>query len=169
MMMFGIIGLLVLALIFFVMRVQSVQLELNKIRFELKTLQKNTKFSLGSIMLMSKQLTNSYRFKLDAMRRHGILHGDDLTVVQFLVENVEFVVMQCCEKQATVEEAIKQALEGFSIDMAAVQQYIARQPVDVRVPWSKNTLDGYLAACNNLLMAKGKVTESEPLVEEIKL
>jgi hypothetical protein len=167
MIVFGIIGGLVIALIFFVLRVQSAQGELNRIKSELKSLQKHTKFSLGSIMLMSKQLTHSYRTKLDTMRRHGILHGDDLIVVQFMVENVEYVVMQCCEKHATVEEALKQSLQGFSIDMATVQQYIARQSVDVRVPWSKNTLDGYLAACNNLLMAKGKVTESEPVVEDI--
>lgn len=163
MIIFGVIGCLVIALIFFVMRVQSAQVELNKTKAELKGLQKQTRFSLGSIMLMSKQLTHTYRTKLDAMRRHGALHGDDLTVVQFIVENVEYVVMQCCEKHATVEEALKESLEGFSLDMAAIQKYIARQPVEVRVPWSKNTLDGYLAACHNLLMAPAKVVE--PLVE----
>lgn len=160
MIIFGVIAVLVLALIFLVLRAQNAQAELNKAKFELKTLQKNTKFSLGSIMLMSKQLTNSYRLKLDALRRHGVLHGNDLDVAQFIVENVEFVVMQCCEKHATVEEAIKGALEGASIDMAAVQEYIARQSVDVRVPWSKNTLDGYLAACNNLLTTKTKAPEA---------
>jgi hypothetical protein len=165
MMIFGIIGCLVLALIFFVLRVQNIQSELNKAKFELKALQKHTKFSLSSIMLMSKQLTHSYRLKLEAMRRHGVLNGDDLTVVQFIVENVEYVVMQCCEKHATVEEALKESLESLSLEMTTIHQYIARQAVDVRVPWSKNTLDGYLAACNNLLMDKSKV--SEVAVDEI--
>lgn len=158
-MIFGIIGCLVLALIFFIMRVQSTHAELGIARAELKALHKHTKFSLSTVMLMSKHLTNNYRAKLEAARRHGLLYGDDLTVVQFLVENLEHVVMQCCEKHATVEEALKDALESFTLEMTTIQQFIARQPVSVRVPWSKNTLDGYLAACNHLLMDKVKVAE----------
>ncbi|MFT5676317.1 MAG: hypothetical protein ACI808_002258 [Paraglaciecola sp.] len=56
MIMFGIIGCLVLILIFFAMRVQSTKSELRKIKFELKALRGHAKHSLSSVMLMSKQL-----------------------------------------------------------------------------------------------------------------
>lgn len=167
MIIFGLMGCLVLALVFLIIRGQSAQADLNKSKFELKTLQKHTQFSLNSIVLLAKQLSHSYREKLEDMRRHGTLHGDDYAVVQFIVENLEFVMSQCCEKQATVEEALKLALEGANVDIIVVQQYIARQPVSVRVPWSKNTLSGYLAACHNLLMSKGQSSDST--VEDINL
>jgi hypothetical protein len=62
--------------------------------------------------------------------------------------------MNCCEKQATVEESISNALKDYDLDMTVVQQFVAHQSVEIRVAWSKNTLDGFLAACNNLLMEK---------------
>jgi hypothetical protein len=36
--------------------------------------------------------------------------------------------------------------------MPAIQQFV----VEVRVTWSKNTLEGFLIACNNLVMEKSE-------------
>ncbi|WP_340677652.1 hypothetical protein [Paraglaciecola sp.] len=156
---FVLLGALILTVIFFVLRSQGMQKELSSAKSALKSLQKQTKFSLGSIMLMAKQLQHSYKLKLEALRRHGLRHGDDLLILQFIVDNVLFVVIQCCEHKATLEESLKKAVEGLPIDMAKIQQFIAKQGVDVRVPWSKNTLEGFLVACNNLLADKPKTPE----------
>lgn len=156
----ALISIWVLTVIFFILRCQNTQRELSQTKFALKTLQNQTKFSLGSNALMAKQLQHSYKLKLEGLRRHGLLHGDDLLVIQFLVDNVGFVVAQCCEHSATIEEALNQAIEGGSLDLEKLQQFIAKQSSDVRVPWTKNTLEGYLAACNNLLAEQSKNTDT---------
>jgi hypothetical protein len=162
--MFAAIGCLILALIFFAMRVQSTKSELRKVKLEIKALRGHAKYSLGSVILMSRQLQNSYRQKLGALQRHGLIHGNDLAVVQFIVENIEYVATHCCEKQATVEESIGNALKNFNMDLATVQQFIAHQPIEIRMPWSKNTFGGFLTACDNLVMEKSK--SSEVAIEE---
>ena len=157
---FVLIGVLILTVIFFIMRAQSTQKELSQTKFALKSLQKQTKFSLGSIMIMAKQLQHSYKLKLEGMRRHGVLYADDLVIAQFIVDNVVFVVVQCCEYNATLEESLKKAVNGLAMDIPRIQGFIAKQGVEVRVPWSKNILEGFLVACNNLLTDKQKITET---------
>ena len=109
---------------------------------------------------MSKQLQYNYKLKLDGLRHHGLLHGDDLLAAQFLIDNFVVVVTQCCERNASVEEALKKALEGSPFSMARIQQFVASQAVEVRVPWSKNNLEGFMSACNNMVSGKLKTQSS---------
>ncbi|NCP63482.1 MAG: hypothetical protein GW763_01650 [Paraglaciecola sp.] len=160
MLVFGIIGILVLVLIFLVLRLQNANREVQKLKFSLRSLQNQTRYTLGALLTMSKQLQYNYKLKLDGLRHHGLLHGDDLLAAQFLIDNFVVVVTQCCERNASVEEALKKALEGSPFSMARIQQFVASQAVEVRVPWSKNNLEGFMSACNNMVSGKLKTQSS---------
>lgn len=162
MIIYGVIGALVMALAYVVVRSQSTQSELRRLKFVLKSEQNRCKFSLDSIQLMAKVLKHSYKLKLEAIRRHGEIYGDDLMVIQFLIDNFDFVMKECCENNATVEEALVKSLEGMPFDMQKIKQCIGRQPNEVSVAWAKNTVDGFLSVCNNLTASKQKLAEHAP-------
>lgn len=165
----GLIGLWILTIMFFVWRGQNMQRELSQVKFALKTLQSQTKFSLDSNMLIAKQLQHSYKLKLENLRRNGLLHSDELLIMQFFIDNVVFVVSQCCEHGATLEESLEQALDGIPLDMSKVQQFMGQQSAEVLAPWSKKTLEGFLAACKNLLSEKLSVAETTLENEQAKM
>lgn len=161
---FGVIGILALVLIYFVLRAQNLQRELNQIKHALKSVDAQSKYSLGALVTLSGQLQNSYLARLEALKKHALINQEDYDVAHFVLSRVEFIVMQCCEHKATVEEALKKALAKGEISLEQVNQLIAKQPPEVRIPWCKNTIGGFISACHNLTSkkpatAKDKQTE----------
>lgn len=160
---FGVIALLILALIFMVMNGKSTQRELKQIKRAHKLLQSQNKYSLGIVMAMSSQLQYVFQTKLATLNSHGLIKRQDYDIAHFVLENFQFIIVQCCQHNETVEVAVRKALKGQALTMEFVSQFIARQPSEVRVPWCKNTVDGFIAACANLVSDKVK-TQAE--VEE---
>ncbi|MGJ8679111.1 hypothetical protein [Paraglaciecola sp.] len=153
---FGVIGVLVLILVFVMTRNQSTQSELKQTKLAHKTLQSQNKYSLGILMTMSSVLQNSFQIKLSALKSHGLVSHQDYDMANFVLENFQFVIVQCCQHNETVEVGIRKALKGQSFTIEEVSQFIARQPSEVRIPWCKNTVEGFVAACRNLVADKGK-------------
>lgn len=160
---FGIIGFLILVIIFVVMRSQSTQRELKQIKRAHKLLQSQDKYSLGIVMAMSRQLQSEFQTKLASLNSHGLIKRQDYDIAHFILENFQFIIVQCCQHNETVEVAIRKALKGEVLTIEFVNQFIARQSSEVRVPWCKNTVDGFIAACRNLVADKVK---SQPDVAE---
>ena len=160
---FGIIWFLILVIIFVVMRSQSTQRELKQIKRAHKLLQSQDKYSLGIVMAMSRQLQSEFQTKLASLNSHGLIKRQDYDIAHFILENFQFIIVQCCQHNETVEAAIRKALKGEVLTIEFVSQFIARQSSEVRVPWCKNTVDGFIAACRNLVADKVK---SQPDVEE---
>ena len=73
--------------------------------------------------------------------------------------------MQCCQHNETVEESVDKAPKDQAVTIEFASQFIARQPSEIRVPWCKNTVDGFIAACRNLVTDKVK---TQPEVEDTK-
>lgn len=165
---FGIIGFLILVIIFVVMRSQSTQRELKQIKRAHKLLQSQDKYSLGIVMAMSRQLQSEFQTKLASLNSHGLIKRQDYDIAHFILENFQFIIVQCCQHNETVEVAIRKALKGEVLTIEFVNQFIARQSSEVRVPWCKNTVDGFIAACRNLVADKVKsqpdVAEASPAV-----
>ena len=84
-----------------------------------------------------------------------------ILVIIFILENFQFIIVQCCQHNETVEVAVRKALKGQALTIEFVSQFIARQPSEVRVPWCKNTVDGFIAACRNLVADKVKTQAEE--------
>jgi len=158
---FGVIALLILALIFVVMNNQSTQRELKQIKRAHKLLQSQNKYSLGIVMTMSTQLQYIFQTKLTALKNHGLIKHQDHDIANVILDNFQFIIVQCCQHNETVEVAVRKALKGQALTIELVSQFIARQPSEVRVPWCKNTVDGFIAACRNLVADKVKTQAEE--------
>lgn len=153
---FGVIGFLVLLLIYFVLRNQSMQSELNQCRHQLKSIDKQNRFSLGSLGILSAELQKTYQLRLDGLQKHALISSEDYNIADFIMGQVAFVIMQCCEKSATIEEALTKALQSSDYDMQQINQFIAKHPSEIRVPWCKNTIGGFVSACHNLTSERVK-------------
>lgn len=158
---FGVIGFLILVLIFVVTRNQGTQRELKQLQHAHKVLQSQNKYSLGIVMTMSTQLQYAFQTKLAALKNHGLINTQDYDIANFIMENFQFIIVQCCQHNETVEVAVRKALKGQELTIENISQFIARQPSEIRVPWCKNTVDGFVAACRNLVADKAKV-EKKP-------
>ncbi len=152
---FGVIGFLVLVLIFFVMRSQNAQRELKLVQSAHKSLQSQNKYSLGIVMAMATQLQNTFQAKLAAQNSSGLINHKDYEVASFVLENFQFVVVQCCQHNETVEVAVRKALKGQSITIEEISHFVSRQPAEIKVPWCKNTIEGFVVACRNLVADRG--------------
>jgi hypothetical protein len=165
---FGIIGFLILALIFVVLSNKGTQRELKQIKRAHKLLQTQNKYSLGIVMAMSTQLQHVFQTKLTALNNHGLIKRQDYDIAHFILENFQYIIVQCCQHNETVEVAVRKALKGQTLTIDFVSQFIARQPSEVRVPWCKNTVDGFIAACRNMVADKVKTTieveDTEPTI-----
>ncbi|MCC2617497.1 hypothetical protein LJ739_14685 [Aestuariibacter halophilus] len=162
---FSIIGLLVLVMIFMFLRSQNLVREVTQLKHSLRYHEKQTRFCLTTLMNLSTQLQNTYLARLEGLQKHALVSADDYELCKFILNHVEFVVMQCCESGATVEEAIHKALQRSQYDMERINKFIARQPSEVRVPWCKNAISGFISACHNLtsesLRLKNRQTSAE--------
>jgi hypothetical protein len=149
---FGIIGLLVLVIIFIVTNNQGVQHEFKQLQHAHKLLQSQNRYSLGIVMSMSSQLQYTHQTKLSELKSHGLINHQDHNIANFILENFQYVVVQCCQHNETVEVSVRKALKGHELTIQNISQFIGRQPSEVRVPWSKNSVDGFIAACRNLVV-----------------
>jgi len=160
---FGVICFLVLLLIFVAMRSQNSLHELIQLKHAHKILQSQNKYSLGIVMAMSTQLQHAFQTKLAMQKSHGLTDHKDHDISNFILENFQFIIVQCSQHNETVEVAIRKALKGQELKIEDISQFIARQPSEVKVPWCKNSVDGFIAACRNLVADKVKTKTPETL------
>ena len=104
--------------------------------------------------MLSGQLQKTYQARLEALQKHALIGGENADRATFVLSHVEFVIMRCCEHSDTIEEALGKALESSNYNMEQINEFIAAQPSEVRVPWCKNTIGGFIAACHNLTSEK---------------
>ncbi|MEO9947555.1 MAG: hypothetical protein ABJH28_18425 [Paraglaciecola sp.] len=157
---FGVIGFLILLLVFIVTRNQSIQQEVKQTQQAHKTLQLQNKHSLGVVNTMSSQLQQSLQIKLTALQSHGLIKQADFEIVQFIIENFKYVILQCTQDGETVEIAIAKALKGNNLTIEDIRQFIAKQQSETRIPWCQNTVEGFVIACQNLTSDKAKVAST---------
>jgi hypothetical protein len=165
---FSVIGFLVLLLIYFAVRHQNAQRELTQLRRMVKSLDNQGKFSLSAVVMLSGQLQKTYQTRLEWLNKHALISATDYKPASFVVSQVEYVILQCCEQRATVEEAINKALEQSDLDIESINQFVARQSSEVRIPWCKNTIGGFLAACHNMTSESIKMKNRTPDLRQEK-
>jgi hypothetical protein len=158
---FGVISFLILVLVFVVTRNQGMQREFKQVQHAHKVLQSQNKYSLGIVMTMSTQLQYAFQKKLAALKSHGLINTQDFDIANFILENFQFIIVQCTQHNETVEVAVGKSLKSHDLTIEDIGQFVARQPKEVRVPWCKNTVDGFVSACRNLVADKGK-TKTTP-------
>lgn len=147
---FSIIGVLVLALIFLVLRSQNMQKELALTRNTVKSNTKKITYAFHNLVLMSKELQKVYASRVDNAHKKGLISGAEYSVLSIIMHNFSQITMDCCEKGDTVEEALSKALKDTEVTMESVRELIKEKPSEIRVAWCRNTVDGFMAACHAL-------------------
>jgi hypothetical protein len=161
---FGVIGFLILVLAFVITRNQGIQLEFKQVQHTHKVLQSQNKYSLGIVMTMSTQLQHAFQTRLANLASHGLINTQDYIIIDFILDNFQFVIVQCTQHNETVEVAVHKALKGQEMTIESITQFIARQPTEIKIPWCKNTVEGFISACRNLVSEKIKTEKTQEAV-----
>lgn len=156
---FGVIGFLILVLVFVVTRNQGIQRDFKQLQYAHKALQSQNKYSLAITTSISTQLQHAFQSKLTSLHKSALINNQDHQLASFIIENFKYVIMQCCQHNETIEVAVNKALKGQELTIEQVSQFIASQPSEVRMAWSRNNIEGYMAACRMLVTGTAKVEQ----------
>ena len=156
----GVIGFTVLILIYFVLKTQSLQKEMNQYKHSLKTSDSQARNTLNNLNFLSKELQKVYMGRLNSAKKHGMINEEDFTMSATIIENFAYVVMRCSEHNETVEEAVIKSLDRSTIEIQEINHFIAAQPQEIKLPWCKNQLGGYVVACQNI--SRGQMPKKAP-------
>jgi hypothetical protein len=80
-------------------------------------------------MVMSTQLQYSFQTKLAELKSHELINHQDYKIVNFILENLQFITVQCSQHNETVEVAIRKALKGQELKIENIIEFIKRQPL----------------------------------------
>jgi hypothetical protein len=160
----GAIGFTVLILIYFVLKTQALNKELNQYKHTLKSSDKQARNTLTSLTFLSKEMQKICAGRLNSAKKHGLINDEDFALASSIIENFSYVVTRCCEHGDTVEEAVNKSLERGTIEIQEINHYIARQPQEIKIPWCKNQLAGYIVACQNI--SRGQMPQKETAAVE---
>ncbi|MCW8109964.1 hypothetical protein OPS25_15770 [Alteromonas ponticola] len=162
---FSVIGILVIALIYFVLKAQTHQRELMLVRSTAKSNAKKAHIAFTNLVTLSSELQNVFSQRLEVANSKGLIVGDDFNAAKTVIKLLSDVVMDCCEKGRTVEEVLTHRLKNNNVSLKDVKNYIKGRPNDVRVSWSKNTPEGFITACNLFSQSSLNVNKTDQKLE----
>ncbi|MCU7554823.1 hypothetical protein OCL06_09445 [Alteromonas sp. ASW11-19] len=141
---------LVILLTFLIVRGQNMQRELALTRHSAKTHATKVRYAFTSLVVVTNNLQQIFISRVERAHQKKLINEEDYAAARALANQYSRIMMDCCEKGATVEEAVKKSMQPYQISMLDLKNLIKNQPNDVRVSWTKNTPDGFTAAMNNL-------------------
>ncbi|HBY38045.1 MAG TPA: hypothetical protein DEH24_01435 [Alteromonas sp.] len=150
MVIFASIAALVLLLVYFVMRVQSLQKELVLSQSNLKASNRRISDSTSGMVMLAKQIQHFLVERLESSHKRGLIDTGAFEVFQFVFHNISTIAVLCMDKGMTVEEALKSVLQESEITMESIREKVKLQPSEIRVAWSQNTLEGFVVACKGI-------------------
>ncbi len=162
---FSLFGLLLIALIYFVLRAQTFQRELILARSSARANAKKVNVAFTNLVMISTELQNVFSQRLEAANSKGLLKSEHYKAAHTLIKHFSQVVMDCCEKGNTVEEALTRGLKNEAVSLSDIKNFIKEQSSDIRVAWAKNTPDGFITACNNLSQSTLSVDKTDQKLE----
>jgi hypothetical protein len=154
----------VFVITFIVARNQNTQGELKKVSRANKILQTKNNYNLSVMLTLAAQLEQAFQIKLKASKSHGLIQQSDQEITAFIIDSLQFVIVQCCQHNETVELAIRKALKGKELSIEEIGLFITKQPSEVRLAWANNTLGSFINACRHLVSDPPKVKSK---VEEV--
>jgi translation initiation factor 6 (eIF-6) len=66
------------------------------------------------------------------------------------MRNFSTIVMACCEKGMSFEESLNKVLLNEEVTLEEIREVVKALPSNVRMVWSKNTADGFIAFCQTV-------------------
>ncbi|MAJ69220.1 MAG: hypothetical protein CBB67_016660 [Alteromonadaceae bacterium TMED7] len=161
MLIFASFAALILLLIFFGLKVQNLQKQLQLCQNSLKATSRRISDANGSMVVLSQQIQSFLAERLDASHKRGLVNAKHYETLQPMFEKISAVAVYCMEKGMSVEEALNAALQDGEVTLEQLREVIKVQPSDIRMAWSKNTLDGFIIACRGLSFPPTKTENSK--------
>ena len=147
----SIVGFLVLALVYFVIRAQSVEKELKRTKQQAKSLNTQAKQASTCANMLAIEMQRSLLEKLDAAHKRMLISGSDYTRARALFCRLDKVVQLYSEQSIPVSQALKTAFKGSDPSFNDVCQYITTMPTEVKLAWSRNDMHSFITACNHII------------------
>lgn len=151
---FGIIGLLLLLLIFFVLRTQNLQKELTLSRHSNKQSNSKANYAYRNLVLVTEALEKNLTQRLQSLYKSRLITQEQHNSLLPLMTCFASIVMNCCEKGDTLEESLKKVLTDEDPSLEGIQLVVKELPSNLRMLWSKNTADSFIAFCQAVTTIK---------------
>jgi len=164
---FGLIGLvLLLILVFFMFRIQNMQRELALTRSSAKQSSSKVTYAYRNLVMVTDALEKAYASRIDSAYKSRLISQQQHAALMPLMLSFSSVVMNCNEKGATLAEALDQALASTEVSQDDVREVIKEMPSNVRMAWSKNSAEGFIAASQLIINSlSGTVKKDKPSAE----
>lgn len=134
-----------------------------------KTSSNQAKGALITLDNLALEIQKILLGKLDAAQKRKLVSGTDHEAVKAIFSNIERIVMSCSEHGLTVGEATKKVFANSSPGMEEIKLFISNQPNEVKLPWSRNDVSGFITTCTNIAQLLEKpltATQKEATSEE---
>ncbi|MCY7295776.1 hypothetical protein [Alteromonas sp. a30] len=162
----AIIGFMLLLVIYFFIRAQGIEKELNRYKHQAKISGAQAKNGLMTIDALAVELQKMLTDRLEAARRRQLIGGEHHDAVRALFNQIERVVMYCSENNATVADALAVCLKGQSPGLSEIKLFISKQPNEVKLPWSRNNINAFITTCINIAVLLDKPPSKNQESEE---
>lgn len=147
---FGVIGLLVLFLIYFVLRAQNLQKELALLRNTNKQTNSKVTYAYRNLVLVTDALEKNFSARMESAFKSKLISQAQYDTLFPLMQNFSGIVMHCCEKGYSLEESLNKVLSNEDISLEEIKEVVKDLPSSIRMVWAKNTADGFIAFCQQL-------------------
>ena len=147
---FGVIGLLILFLIYFVLRAQNLQKELALLRHSNKQTNNKVTYAYRNLVLVTDALEKNLTARIESAYKSRLIDQTQYNALHPLMRNFSTIVMACCEKGMSFEESLNKVLLNEEVTLEEIREVVKALPSNVRMVWSKNTADGFIAFCQTV-------------------
>ena len=147
---FGVIGLLILFLIYFVLRAQNLQKELALLRHSNKQTNNKVTSAYRPLVLVTDALEKNLTARIESAYKSRLIDQTQYNALHPLMRNFSTIVMACCEKGMSFEESLNKVLLNEEVTLEEIREVVKALPSNVRMVWSKNTADGFIAFCQTV-------------------
>lgn len=140
----------VLLLILLGLKIQGLQKQLRLNQGTLKVNTRRMNEVNSSLVVLSQQLQTFLLERLESSHKRKLVDPNTYKTLLPLFENIDTISNLYALKGMTIEEILKTVLQDTEGPLEEVREIIKLQPSNVRLAWSKNTLDGLLSACTSI-------------------
>ncbi|MBU3023869.1 hypothetical protein [Aestuariibacter sp. A3R04] len=148
---FGVIGILVILLIFFVFKIQTLHNQINQNKLLARQNANKANSAYVNLSTTAKALQTIFVQRLESASSKGLISGNDEEVLAFILRTSSKIIFESSEKKRTIEEGLTSALrDNQDMSIEKIQTFIQGQPDDIRMCWIKNTPEGFISAIDHI-------------------
>lgn len=161
MLLFSIGGCALLLIVFLFYRSETLRRNYKALRMKYTSTDKNNKYLAQQMMMLAEEIQYSYLVQLDGAEKRGIIDSAKAKKVKALVHCIGSVI-EGVLKSYTVQQCLTGALPEHGFSLEEIQKMISEEESHIRMAWTKNSLDGYMKLCRELMAkAQGQAAKAQ--------